>query len=57
MKTYRIEYRGGSELVAATTAADALDTFYNYMRQEHGFEHVETAIQLFPVYSVAMERR
>ena len=57
MEIYRIEYRGGSELVAGTTVADALDTFYNYIRQEHGFEHVETAIQLFPVYSIARERR
>lgn len=57
MEIYRIEYRGGSELVAGTTVADALDTFYNYMRQEHGFEHVETARALFPAYSVARERR
>ena len=57
MKIYRIEYRGGYELVAGITAVDALDTFYNYMRQEHGFEHVETVKALFPIYSIARERR
>lgn len=54
---YRIEYRGGVETVVGLTQEDAIDTFYNYMRQEHGFTHNETARELFPITHITTERR
>lgn len=54
-KFYRIEYRGGCETVPGLFKEDAIETFYNYLKQKYGFYEMRTAKLLFPILAITME--
>ena len=54
-KFYKIEYRGGCETVPGLFKEDAIETFYNYLKQKHGFNEMRTAKLLFPILAITVE--